>query len=64
MCMTRACTACKFGNEIPGCPEPDEALVPARLVVEEETFDRIVDRVANPPEPTRELRELMRGQDG
>jgi uncharacterized protein (DUF1778 family) len=43
---------------------PDEALVPARLVVEDAAFDRIVDLVVSPPEPTGSLRELMRGRDG
>ena len=42
---------------------PDEALVPARLVVEDQTFDRIVEQVERPPAPTAALRELMRGQD-
>ena len=42
---------------------PDEALVPARLVIEEKAFDRIVELVTSPPEPTPALRELMRGQD-
>jgi uncharacterized protein (DUF1778 family) len=41
---------------------PDEALVPARMVVEDSTFDRIVEQVSSPPSPTRPLRELMRGQ--
>ncbi|MFZ0255115.1 MAG: hypothetical protein WAN46_05620 [Gammaproteobacteria bacterium] len=41
---------------------PDEALVPARLVVEDQTFDRIVELVTSPPAPTPALRELMRGQ--
>jgi len=42
---------------------PDEALVPARLVVDDKVFDRIADLVASPPVPTQPLRELMRGQD-
>jgi hypothetical protein len=42
---------------------PDEALVPARIVVEDETFDRIAGLVASPPAPTEALRELMLGQD-
>jgi len=42
---------------------PDEALVPARLVVEDEVFDRIVEQVTSPPAATQGLRELMRGQD-
>ena len=42
---------------------PDEALVSARLVVEDKTFDRIAERVTNPPAPTKALRELMRGKN-
>lgn len=42
---------------------PDEALVPARLVLGDQTFDRIVERLESPPAPTAALRELMRGQD-
>lgn len=40
---------------------PDEALVPARLVVEDKAFDRITQQVSNPPAPTKALRKLMRG---
>ena len=43
---------------------PDEALLPARLVVEDQAFGRVAELVENPPAPTRALRELMRGQDG
>ncbi len=39
---------------------PDEALVPARIVLEEEGFDRVVAMLAEPPAPTKDLRELMR----
>lgn len=42
---------------------PDEALVPARLVLEDEAFERITELVTSPPAPTQALRELMRGQD-
>jgi len=41
---------------------PDEALVPARLVLDDKAFDRIAERIASPPAPTEALRELMRGQ--
>ena len=43
---------------------PDEALVPTRLLIEDKAFDRIAQLVADPPAPTRALRELMRGQGG
>ncbi len=39
---------------------PDEALVPARIVLEEEGFDRVVAMLAEPQAPTENLRELMR----
>ena len=42
---------------------PDEALVPARLVLEDAAFDRLVDLMSHPPAATQPLRELMRGQD-
>jgi uncharacterized protein (DUF1778 family) len=41
---------------------PDDALVPARLVLDDETFDRLVDQLERPLAPTAALRELMRGQ--
>lgn len=41
---------------------PDEALVPARLVLDDEAFDRVVELLEHPPAPTKALRELMRGQ--
>lgn len=42
---------------------PDEALVPARLVLEDKAFDRIAGLVTSPSAPTEGLRKLMRGQD-
>ena len=41
---------------------PDEALIPARLVLDDRVFDRVVDLLENPPAPTEALREMMRGQ--
>jgi len=38
---------------------PDEALVPARIVLENEEFDRIVRLLNEPASPTGELRELL-----
>ena len=43
---------------------PDEALIPARLVVEDDDFDRIVELIDKPPAPTAALSELLRGKDG
>ena len=42
---------------------PDEALIPARLLLDDKVFDRIVHLLENPPAPTDALRELMRGKD-
>lgn len=42
---------------------PDEALIPARLVLDDKVFDRVVNLLESPPAPTEALRELMRGQD-
>jgi uncharacterized protein (DUF1778 family) len=41
---------------------PDEALIPARLVLDDRVFDRVVDLLESPPAPTEALREMMRGQ--
>ena len=41
---------------------PDEALIPARLVLDDEAFDRVASLLEQPPAPTPALRELMRGQ--
>jgi uncharacterized protein (DUF1778 family) len=41
---------------------PDEALIPARIVLDDDAFDRIVAMVDRPPAPTRALRKLMRGR--
>lgn len=41
---------------------PDEALIPARFVLEDQAFDRVVTLLETPAAPTAALRELMRGQ--
>jgi len=41
---------------------PDEALIPTRLVLDDDAFDRVVKLLESPPAPTAALRELMRGQ--
>jgi uncharacterized protein (DUF1778 family) len=40
---------------------PDEALIPTRLVLDNQAFDRVVALLESPPAPTQALRELMRG---
>ena len=43
---------------------PDEAFVPARILLEDKSFDRIVGMLEDPPAPGRALRKLMRaGRD-
>ncbi len=42
---------------------PDEALIPARLVIGDKAFARIATMLAEPPAPTPALRELMRVKD-
>ncbi len=41
---------------------PDEALMPTRLVVDDEEFDRLVQMLETPAAPTEALRELMHGR--
>ena len=42
---------------------PDEALIPTRIVLDDESFDGVIERLEAPPAPTPALRELMRGKD-
>jgi uncharacterized protein (DUF1778 family) len=41
---------------------PDEALVPARIVLDDKAFDHLVESLERPAAPTEALREQMRGQ--
>lgn len=43
---------------------PDEAFIPARLVVDDEVFDRLIERIEAPASATESLRALMRDRDG
>jgi uncharacterized protein (DUF1778 family) len=43
---------------------PDEALIPTRIVLDDDSFDRIAQMIENPRPPTDALRKLMRGQRG
>jgi uncharacterized protein (DUF1778 family) len=40
---------------------PDEAIIPARLVLAGTAFDKLLDRLKTPPAPKRRLRALMPG---
>jgi uncharacterized protein (DUF1778 family) len=42
--------------------ESDEALIPARIVLDDKAFDRVVTLLETPAAPTAALRELMRGE--
>ena len=39
---------------------PDEAFIPARIVLEDAAFDELVKVIENPGSPTEAMRELMR----
>ena len=41
---------------------PDEALIPARIVLDDDAFDRLAAMVQQVPAPSKALRELMRGR--
>lgn len=41
---------------------PDEAFIPARIVLDDDGFERLVRLLKTPPAPTAALRELMRGK--
>jgi len=40
---------------------PGTALIPTRLVLDDQVFDEVVALLKNPPVPSVALRELMRG---
>ncbi len=40
---------------------PADALVPPRIVLTRRSFEQVVERLRSPGEPSRELRDLMRG---
>ena len=40
---------------------PEEAFLPPRLVLSQDSFDKIVEYVDNPPSPTKAMQELMDG---
>jgi len=39
---------------------PSEFIVPVKLVLSDKSFDNVIEMINNPPEPTNELKELMR----
>ena len=38
---------------------PEEAFLPPRLVLSQESFEKVVELVENPPSPTKAMQELM-----
>jgi len=40
---------------------PEEAFLPPRLVLPQESFDKVVELVTNPLRPTEAMQELMDG---
>jgi uncharacterized protein (DUF1778 family) len=43
---------------------PEEAFIPARIVLDDDAFARVVALVESAPPPTTALRQLMRGRRG
>ena len=43
---------------------PADVLVPARIVLTHRSFAQMVERLRSPGKPTKELRDLMRGDRG
>lgn len=43
---------------------PDEALIPTRIVLDDDSFDQVAQLIEKPRPPTDALRKLMRGQRG
>ncbi|MBI4700619.1 MAG: hypothetical protein HY744_05560 [Deltaproteobacteria bacterium] len=41
---------------------PADVIVPARVMVPPDTFERVADLVRNPPPPTEAMKALMSGQ--
>lgn len=41
---------------------PDEALIPTRLVIDDQAFDRVIAQLERPAAPTAARRELIRGR--
>ena len=39
---------------------PEEFIVPTHLVLNEESFEKVINSIENPPEPTEALIDLMR----
>jgi uncharacterized protein (DUF1778 family) len=42
---------------------PADAIIPTRIVVSQESWDRLMERLESPPNPTPALRKLMQGRE-
>jgi len=42
---------------------PEEFIVPSQLVLSEPSFERVIEMMENPPEPTQALIDLMKNND-
>ncbi len=42
---------------------PEEFIIPSKLVLSEASFERVMDMMETPPEPTQALIDLMRSDD-
>ena len=39
---------------------PEEFIIPSKIVLSKESFEKVIDMMENPSEPTEALKELMR----
>jgi len=42
---------------------PEEFIIPSKLILSKSSFEKVVDMMENPPEPTQALIDLMRSDD-
>lgn len=42
---------------------PEEFIIPSKLVLSNSSFERVMEMMENPPEPTQALIDLMRSDD-
>ncbi len=40
---------------------PEESFFPPRLIVSQNSFEKIAEAIENPPSPTKQMQELMNG---
>jgi len=42
---------------------PQEFIIPSKITLSKESFEKVMDMIENPPEPTEALRDLMKRDD-